>query len=119
MPTILEAAKLEHPENYRGRNVERMLGRSLAGVASGSEENTYAEDALIGGEMINGKWMRKGDYKAVLVPKPFGPEAWRLYDTVKDPGETTDLSKEHPEILELLKGAWSQYATNVGVIEWD
>ena len=49
MPTILELAKLEHPENYRGRNVERMRGRSLAGVTSGFEENTYVEDALIGG----------------------------------------------------------------------
>jgi len=68
-----------------------MLGRSLAGITSGSQENTYAEDALIGGEMNNGKWMRKGDHNAGLVPKPFGPEAWRLYDTVKDPGETSDL----------------------------
>jgi arylsulfatase A-like enzyme len=119
MPTILEVAKLEHPEKYRGRNVERMLGRSLIGVTSGSQEYTYAKDALIGGEMINGKWMRKGDYKTVLVPKPFGQDAWRLYDTAKDPGETTDLSNEQPEILELLKGAWSQYAENVGVIEWN
>ena len=116
MPTILELAKLEHPENYRGRNVERMRGRSLAGVTSGFEENTYVEDALIGGEMISGKWMRKGDYKAVLVAKPFGPGSWRLYNTAKDPGETADLSTEHPATLKELKADWDRYAKDVGVV---
>jgi arylsulfatase len=116
MPTILELAQTEHPENYRGRKVERMRGRSLAGVTSGSQEDTYARDTLIGGEMMNGKWMRKGDYKAVLVAKPFGPGSWRLYDTVKDPGETADLSTEQPVILEELRAAWDRYAKDVGVI---
>ena len=116
MPTILGLAQLEHPEAFRGRNVEPMRGRSLAGVLSGSQEDTYARDALIGGEMINGKWMRKGDYKAVLVAKPFGPGEWRLYDTARDPGETADLSAEHPAILKDLKAAWDRYAKDVGVV---
>ncbi len=116
MPTILELAKLEHPENYRGRNVERMRGRSLAGVTSGSQEDTYAKETLIGGEMINGKWMRKGDYKAVLVAKDFGPGTWKLYNVTEDPGETRDLSKEQPAILQELQTAWDQYAKDVGVV---
>ena len=116
MPTILEFAGLEHPEKYRGRSVERMRGRSLAAVTSGSREETYAKDALIGGEMMNGMWMRKGDYKAVLVAKPFGPGAWRLYNTMEDPGETADLSAEQPALLEELKVDWEEYAEDVGVI---
>ena len=66
--------------------------------------------------MINGKWMRKGDYKAVQVAKPFGSASWRLYNTVSDPGETTDLSTREPVILEELKAAWEQYAKEVGVV---
>jgi arylsulfatase len=66
--------------------------------------------------MINGKWMRKGDYKAVLVAEPFGPGGWRLYNTAEDPGETTDLSTEDPEILEELMAAWDNYADDVGVV---
>jgi len=116
MPTILELAKLEHPEKYRGRNVERMRGRSLAGVTSGSQKHTYAKETLIGGEMINGKWMRKGDYKAVLVAKDFGPGIWKLYNVKEDPGETHDLSKEQPTILKELKTAWDRYAKDVGVV---
>jgi arylsulfatase len=116
MPTILEIAKLEHPEKFRGRNVEPMRGRSLAGVTSGTQQDTYAKDAVIGGEMINGKWMRKGDYKAVLVAKGFGPGTWKLYNVTKDPGETSDLSKEQPAILKELKDAWDRYAKDVGVV---
>ncbi len=116
MPTLLEVARLEHPEKYQGRPVERMRGRSLAGVISGLEGNTYPEDALIGGEMINGKWMRKGDYKAVLVAKPFGPATWQLFNTTEDPGETRDLSRKEPAMLADLQRAWELYAKDVGVV---
>jgi arylsulfatase A-like enzyme len=116
MPTILELAQLEHPAKYQGREVEPMRGRSLTGVLFGSQEHTYLMNALIGAEMSHGKWMCQGDYKAVLVAKPFGPGEWRLYNTAKDPGETADLSTEHPEILEELVTAWGRYAKDVGVV---
>jgi arylsulfatase A-like enzyme len=116
MPTILGLAKLEHPENYRGRKVERMRGRSLTGVTSGTQEDTYAKDIPIGGEMNNGKWMRKGDYKAVLVVKPYGSAVWQLFNMIEDPGETRDLSKEKPAMLEELKRTWDRYAKDVGVV---
>jgi arylsulfatase len=116
MPTILELAQLEHPKNYRGRNVEPMRGRSLAGVTSGTRQDTYAKDAVIGGEMNNGKWLQKGDYKAVLVAKDFGPGTWKLYNLTEDPGETRDLSKEQPAVLQELKAAWDRYAKDVGVV---
>lgn len=116
MPTLLEIANLGHPQKYEGREVMPMRGRSLIGVTSGRQESVYGKNALIGGEMFNGKWMRQGDYKAVLVAEPYGPGAWRLYNTVKDPGETTDLSKKRPALLNELKAAWDRYAKNVGVV---
>jgi len=116
MPTILELAQLEHPLNYRGRNVEPMRGMSLAGVTSGTRQATYAKDAFIGGEMNNGQWLQKGDYKAVLVAKDFGPGTWKLYNVTEDPGETRDLSKEQPAILQELQAAWDRYAKDVGVV---
>ena len=116
MPTILKIANLEHPDKFRGRKVERMRGRSLAGVISGTRQDTYAKDAVIGGEMQNGRWMRKGDYKAVLVAKEFGPGRWKLYNVTQDPGETHDLSKQQPAILQELQTAWKQYAGDVGVV---
>ncbi|MBE9551156.1 MAG: sulfatase-like hydrolase/transferase [Proteobacteria bacterium] len=116
MPTILDIADVEHPESYKGEKVLPMKGRSLLNVLSGERGYTYGPDEYIGGEMLNGKWMRKGNYKAELVTKPYGPEVWQLYDLSKDPGETTDISADHPEILDDLKAAWDKYADEVGVI---
>jgi len=116
MPTILDFVGLEHLNEYDGRDVKPMRGRSFAALTTGSKDDHYPADALVGGEMNNDKWMRKGDYKAVQVSKPFGSASWRLYNTVSDPGETTDLSTTKPEILEELTSAWEQYATEVGVV---
>jgi arylsulfatase A-like enzyme len=66
--------------------------------------------------MFAGRWLRKGDYKAILVPKPYGESQWRLYNVVKDPGETRNLAKDQPGLLEELKRAWDQYANEVGVV---
>jgi hypothetical protein len=60
--------------------------------------------------------MQKGDSKAVLVAKDFGHRTWKLYNVIEDPGETRDLSKEQPAILQELQTAWNQYAKDVGVV---
>ena len=120
MPTILGIAELEHPQKYRGRDVERMRGRSLAGVSTGTQERTYAEDAIVGGEMINGKWMRQGDYKAVRLATWMGvPGAgsWKLYNLKMDPSELHDLSKQDPKLLTQLIGRYDDYSKNLGVID--
>ncbi len=31
---------------------------------------------------------------------------WQLYDLAKDPGETTDLAKEKPDLLKELSDKW-------------
>jgi arylsulfatase len=116
MPTILELAGISHPEKYQGRKVERMRGKSLKGVLTGSTQTVYAADEFVGGEMQNGKWMRQGDFKAVSVAPPYGTGAWHLYNLADDPGETHDLAKEEPEILKKLQLAWDHYAKDVGVV---
>ena len=116
MPTILDFAKIDHPETYKGREVASMRGSSLVGVLTGKANNTHEDAMVLGGEMLNGKWMRKGNYKAVLIAKPYGPNEWKLYDVVNDPGETKDLSNQQSELLEELRNAWDVYSTEVGVV---
>jgi arylsulfatase len=116
MPTILEFAGISHPKQYQGRQVERMRGKSLKGMLNGSTQAVYSDEDLVGGEMVNGKWMRQGNYKAVSVSPPYGTGNWKLYNVVDDPGETSDLAKEKPEILKRLRAAWDRYAKDVGVI---
>ncbi len=119
MPTLLEYANVEHPQKYQGRRVEKMRGRSLIDVASGAKDNAYAKDELIGAEMMGGKWMRKGDYKATLIPSEgmgFGSGTWKLFNVKEDPGETRDLSALEPDMLQELTEAWDSYANDVGIL---
>ena len=95
---------------------ETLLHKSLAPVLSGETDLTYGADSYVGGEMGTGKWMRKGDYKAVSVAKPYGADKWQLFNVGTDPGETRDLSDDRREILRELQQAWDEYADDVGVV---
>ena len=117
MPTMLEMAQLGHPDEFEGRKVARMRGRSVMGVLSGEQEVIYAPDEPVGAEMGGGKWLRQGHDKAVFVPPPYGEGKWQLFDLAKDPGETEDLAEQRPRKLESLKQAWQAYADDVGVAE--
>ena len=116
MPTLLELTGVKYPSTFRGRKIEPMRGRSLVRVLNGSTAPAYGPEDYVGGEMGGGKWMRQGDLKAVLVPKPYGTGEWQLFDVVKDPGEAVNLAKKMPERLESLVAAWGRYADEVGVV---
>ncbi len=116
MPTILDLAQVEYPKEFGGREIEPMMGRSMAKVLSGSADELYGDDEYVSGEMLNGKWTRKGDFKAVSVAPPYGSGEWHLYNVVEDPGETKDLSAEMPELLTELQAEWERYAGEVGVV---
>jgi arylsulfatase len=116
LPTVLNIAGVEFPAEFQGRKIEPLRGRSMLGLLDGTKEAIYGEDEFVGGEMLNGKWMRQGNYKAVSIPEPEGTGEWRLFDVVSDPGEANDLATEMPEKLEILKAAWNEYAADVGVI---
>jgi arylsulfatase A-like enzyme len=105
-----------YPREVHGRPVEAPRGNSMRGLLDGSKQGIYGPEEFVGAEMGNGRWVRQGDYKAVLVPPPYGTNSWHLFNVVEDPGEAKDLAQEMPEKLEILKTAWNQYAADVGVV---
>ena len=88
----------------------------MSGLLDGTQQSIYDATEFVGGEMNGDKWMRQGDFKALMVIPPFGTGVWQLFDLKKDPGEARDLSEQMPEKLEMLKNAWNQYADDVGVV---
>jgi arylsulfatase len=116
MPTVLDMAGIQHPKKFRGRKVEPIMGKSLIKVLSGSQTELYGKNEYISGEMLNGMWTRKGDFKAMSVAPPYGPGKWQLYNLAKDPGETRNLAEQKPELLKELRAAWDRYAKEVGVV---
>jgi len=111
LPTVMEITGATYPEDK-----EQPRGRSLMPLLDSSAEEIYGPEDLIGGEMGGGKWMRKGAFKAVAVPEPYGDGQWRLFNVEEDPGEVNDLSAEMPDLLKQLKAAWTEYSEDVGVI---
>jgi arylsulfatase len=119
MPTVLDIVDIKHPKQFKGNNVEQMRGKSLKDILTGSADTTYDKNTFVGGEMLNGKWMRQGNFKAVSIAAPYGAGTWHLYDIANDPGETIDLAAKDPQLLEKLKDQWESYADDVGVILTD
>lgn len=73
MPTILELAGVPHPGlSFRGRTVTSMRGRSWMPLLSGQNSEVHANDAVTGWELFGCRAVRKGKWKAVLMPTPRG-----------------------------------------------
>ena len=118
MPTLLDMAGVKHPDSYNGKRVLPLMGKSFSKTLNGENTPHYSEKEYVAGEMQNGKWIRKGDFKAVFVTKPYGHNKWELYNLSIDPGETTDLAVSEKELLKDLIGEWEKYAKEVGVVEF-
>jgi len=103
-PTLLELGGLPPPYH-------QLDGRSIAGELLGTvqlEEKIqywHYPHYHRGSGMKPASAIRKGKFKLIEWHEDFlsGKPAWELYDLDSDPGETRDLSADHPEILEELR----------------
>jgi arylsulfatase len=115
--TILDAAGVDHPgESYKGRKVEPLRGRSMMKVLNGKSDIVYDNDTAVSWELIGFRAVRKGDFKLIWLPIPFGNDDWQLYDLSKDPAELNDLSQELPKLRKEMISIWNQYSEEVGVV---
>ncbi|MEM6792679.1 MAG: sulfatase [Acidobacteriota bacterium] len=106
MPTLLEVADIELEQ---GRYLQ---GHSLVPLLLGEERE---EREIIFGEagMALPNWQhsaRQGKFKLIYAPNRSAQRfvggvgnAFVLYDTEADPGETKDVKDQHPEIFESLR----------------
>ncbi|GAM84079.1 hypothetical protein ANO11243_020710 [Dothideomycetidae sp. 11243] len=119
LPTVLELARVPHPgTRWKGRKVAEVRGKSWVEYLSTSKPSqpVHKEDAITGWELFGRMAVRKGKWKAIFIPEPYGPEKWQLYDLEADGGETNDLSDQHPDKLKELLAAWAEYMKECGVV---
>jgi arylsulfatase A-like enzyme len=95
-PTILDLAGIEPPADFEGRSlVPELRGEGPASrepilIELSEDTHNPPRCALI-----------QGNYKLI----DFGHEHYELFDLASDPGESTDVAKEHPAELAALKSA--------------
>jgi arylsulfatase A-like enzyme len=115
--TVLDVSMTPHPgPSYKGRKIERLRGRSLLPVLRGKAEVVYRDDTAVSWELFGFRAVRKGDFKLLWLPKPFGTGDWQLYDLAKDPGELNDLSTHRRELRDEMADIWEKYARETGVV---
>lgn len=119
LPTVLELANVKHPGSvYKGRQVAIPKGKSWVQYLTANSEEVHLEETVTGWELFGQQAIRRGPFKALYIPKPFGTAEWMLFDIKKDPGETRDLSQQNPELLQELLNHWAEYVAETGLIEF-
>ena len=116
-PTILSLVGVDPPQGrHGGKPVEAIIGRDLSPVLRGNAERVYGETDAVGYELAGNAALFQGDYKIVFNRGPLGDDEWHLFNIKTDPGETRDLSRELPVQLQLMLGAYEQYAADNHVL---
>ena len=115
VPTILEMTGVRQPEQWRGVEVAPVQGRSLVTLLEGDRDPAWMERGL-GWEAYGMDAYRRGNWKVLRLPPPFGNGDWQLYNLAEDPGEVRDVAAEHTDLVAELELGWTVYAEANGVI---
>lgn len=116
-PTLLAAAGLSPPgDRFAGRPVLPMTGKNLLPVLAQPEARAYDAAETVGYELTGHGVLFQGDYKLLRHVPPVGDGRWALYDIVRDPGETTDLSAWEPARLASMVAAYHAFEASHGVL---
>ncbi|MCJ7753760.1 MAG: sulfatase-like hydrolase/transferase, partial [Thermoanaerobaculales bacterium] len=125
VPTILEAAGLPEPRIVNGTPQRPIEGTSM--VYTWDFPNSPSRHTIQYFEMFGNRGIYyDGWFAGTIHIKPWGkvenrfPEdTWELYHVAEDFSMSTDLAKEHPELLEKLQQAFLGEAVKYKVLPLD
>ncbi|MEM7503866.1 MAG: sulfatase-like hydrolase/transferase, partial [Pseudomonadota bacterium] len=104
--TLLDIAGAQHPGGSEFASLE---GVSFLPLLTGS--NTDPADRLLFWEHDGQVALVQGGWKYRRLESPHGPSGaapgWQLFNLIEDPGETTDVSDQHPELVAEFSDAWA------------
>jgi arylsulfatase/uncharacterized sulfatase len=116
-PTLLDMAGIgAGAVDFHGRKVEPMIGASLMPVLTGARTAAHDPATPLGYELSGNAALFKGDEKLVRNLPPTGNGSWQLFDIVRDPGETHDLSRSEPQRFAELQADYAAYAARDQVL---
>ncbi len=106
MATCVDLAEREYPDDFNGRAITPLQGKSLAPIFAGGQREPHQ---WLYFQFSNNRAIRRGDMK--LASAKGGP--WELYDLASDRSELNDLAKQSPERAKELRELWHQVAENI------
>ena len=112
VPTVLDLTRVRvTPGRFAGRKVQPIDGLSWANFLKRGG-NVYPANKSVGTELFGSRSLRRGDWKITDI----SDGKWHLFNVVRDPGETRDVSADEPARKAELVKAWEAYAREVGVV---
>jgi len=109
-PTLLERAGV-------APSAPAMDGFSMSALLAGETLHAREPQIPLGVEVSGHSALYRGDFKLVRTPPPLGDGSWRLYNITQDPGETTDLAAQMPDLAAAMLADYDAYAQRNGVLE--
>ncbi len=106
MATCLDMSGADYPQEFAGRNITPVQGKSLLPVFQGEVREGHE---WLYFQFSNNRAIRRGDRK--LVSARGGP--WELYDLAADRSELHDLSRINEQEAAELRNLWHDVAENV------
>lgn len=104
MPTLIEVAEAQYPEEYNGHKIQPLAGKSFAAVLKGGSQSGHQ---TLFNEHEGARYVRHKGWKLVLLK---GQKEWSLYDIINDPAEINDLAAQHPDKVKELEAMWNKWA---------
>ena len=111
-PTFLELGKGSYPAS----GFAQPLGTSLAPLLSGKVSQIHDKQEVFLVSHRGRAMLRQGDWKILTLEPPFDEARFQLYNVVDDPGESIDLSAQHPEKRDDLIQLWRTHRREMGIV---
>jgi arylsulfatase A-like enzyme len=115
-PTILQIANLDtagissSQRKIQAPDPAGIIGRSLMPIITRQADHVYQQEDAVGYELADNSVLFQGDYKLVKNTGRIGYDQWRLFNIVKDPGETQDLSLQDNSRYKVMLDLYKEYA---------
>ncbi len=127
MATCLDAADVDYPDSFKGRNILPTESHSLMPAML---DPAFADNHIIFWEHEGNRAVREGNWKLVSFYNEIHETmekvgtgqrtgVWELYDLSKDRSEMHDLADEKPELLQQLKKKYHAWTERVHVRDWE
>jgi arylsulfatase A-like enzyme len=107
MPTLLEMAGRDYPDEYQGRKLLPVEGQSLLPVFLG---NHPVANRSLAWELYGNRAVREGDWKLVWGASL---KKWELYNLKTDRSESRDLAAKHLARVDSMARDWEAWQKRV------
>jgi len=107
LPTLLDIAGIQYPEEINGSATLLPDGRSLLPVFEGKHREV--PDYFVSGHTERFRMYREDNWKIVRSNE----ESWELYDMNEDRTEIRNLAEKHPEVLEQLISNYDKWKSTL------